>query len=280
MTPPPDPFSRTRMLLGDAAMVRLDRSRVAIVGLGGVGAAAAEALARAGVGSLRLIDCDRIAASDINRQLMALPATIGQAKVDALGARLLSINPALHIEPHAAFFHTDTADQLIPAELDFVIDAIDSLNPKVALIRHCAALEVPLICCLGASSRTDPFQLQQTTLDKTRHCPLARALRRRLRRDRIPDTVPVIYSCEPPQPTLTPVYDTEPVYRRGRLRRTLPSSPTLPAIVGLMAANHVMLSLAQADTASEPHCAAADAPEKADRTWYDENRSMITKETP
>ena len=247
MTLPADPFSRTRMLLGDAAMTRLECSRVAIVGLGGVGAAAAEALARAGVGGLRLIDCDRIAASDINRQLMALPATIGQAKVDALGERLLSINPTLRIEPHSAFFHTDTADRLITAELDFVVDAIDSLNPKVALIRHCATRGVPLICCLGASSRTDPFQLQQTTLDKTRHCPLARALRRRLRRDRFPHTVPVIYSSEPPQPALAPLYDTDPVYRRGRLRRTLPSSPTLPAIVGLMAANHVMLYLAQND---------------------------------
>lgn len=242
-----DQFIRTKMFFGQESFERLQQSFVAVVGLGGVGSYAAEALARAGVGRLRIIDCDKVKPSDINRQLIALTSTVGQSKVEAAAERLQEINPRLRLEPCNAFFHFDTADELITGDIDFVIDAIDSLNPKGQLIRHCAEKGIPLISALGASSRTDPFQLQLTTLKKTAGCPLARALRRHVRAKGISEDVAVIYSPEPPQasrlPAVEPLVEPTDAYVRGRLRRSLPSIPTLPGIVGLMAANYVLLSL-------------------------------------
>jgi len=198
-------------------------------------------------GRLRIIDCDRVKPSDINRQLIALRTTIGLPKVQAAAERILAINPKLQLETCNAFFHFDTADGLISEGIDFVIDAIDSLSPKGQLIKHCTEKGTPLISALGASSRTDPFQLQLTSLNKTVNCPLARALRRHLRTKGIPDDVPVIYSPEPSRPSLLaaaePLVESTGAYIRGRLCRSLPMSPTLPGIVGLMATNYVIFEL-------------------------------------
>ncbi len=235
------------MLLGQEGFEKLKSSSVAVVGLGGVGSYAAEALARAGVGYLRLIDCDKVKHSDINRQLIAANSTVGQPKIQAAARRLQDINPYSVIDGRNAFFHSDTAGELIDAGIDFVVDAIDSLNPKGQLIKHCTEQGIPLITALGASSRTDPFRLQQTTLDKTAGCPLARALRRHLRAKGIREDIPVIYSPEPPcasrLPAAEPMVEAADAYVRGRLRRSLPSIPTLPGIVGLMAANYVIFEL-------------------------------------
>jgi tRNA A37 threonylcarbamoyladenosine dehydratase len=185
--------------------------------------------------------------SDINRQLIALTSTVGQPKIQAAARRLQDISPYMAIDARNAFFHFDTADELIDGTIDFVVDAIDSLNPKGQLIKHCTQNNVPLITALGASSRTDPYQVRLTTLDKTVNCPLARALRRHLRAKGIRDDVPVIYSPEPARqsllPTAEPMVETTDAYIRGRLRRSLPSIPTLPGIVGLMAANYVIFEL-------------------------------------
>jgi tRNA A37 threonylcarbamoyladenosine dehydratase len=247
MDPQSDRFIRNKMFFGLEGFQKLQESFVAVVGLGGVGSYAAEALARAGVGRLRIIDCDKVKPSDINRQLIALSTTTGMPKTQAAAERLAAINPQLRLEPVQAFFHFDTADELITEDIDFVVDAIDSLNPKGQLIRHCMEKNISIISALGASSRTDPFLLQQTSLNKTVNCPLARALRRHLRTKGIRDDVPVIYSPEPPRLSQLdlpePLVEATDAYLRGRLRRPLPSIPTLPAIVGLMAANYVIFKL-------------------------------------
>ncbi|OPY81761.1 MAG: tRNA threonylcarbamoyladenosine dehydratase [Syntrophorhabdus sp. PtaU1.Bin153] len=240
-------FSRSIMLYGAAAFERLRQSFVAVVGLGGVGSYAAEALVRAGFGRLRVIDCDIVKPSDVNRQIIALSANIGMTKVAAARDRLLAINPHLEIDCHHAFFHSDTADLLITRDLDFVIDAIDSLHPKGELIRHCVSRGIPVISALGAAGRTDPLQVKISNLDETTICPLARALRRHLRSHGIPTDISVIYSTERPLKrsddfagASTAAPDT---YARGRPRQALPSLPTLPAIFGLIAANHVILNV-------------------------------------
>ncbi len=242
-----DPFIRNKMLLGLEGFQKLQESYVAVVGLGGVGSYSAEAIARAGVGRLRIIDCDTVKPSDCNRQLIALSTTIGMTKTQAAAERLQAINPQLRLEPVQAFFHFDTAEELISRDMDFVIDAIDSLSPKGELIRHCMEKGIPLISALGSSSRTDPFQLQISSLNKTVTCPLARALRRHLRSKGIRDDGTVIYSPEPPRESLLPVVEpmeeSTDAYSRGRLRRSLPSISTLPGIVGLMAANYVIFEL-------------------------------------
>lgn len=242
-------FSRSIMLYGAEAFERLRRGFAAVVGLGGVGSHAAEALVRAGFGRLRVIDCDIVKPSDVNRQIIALSTStnVGTAKVLAAKDRLLAINPHLDIDCCHTFFHDDTASSLITADLDFVIDAIDSLHPKGELIRYCISRGIPIISALGAAGRTDPLQVKVSKLDETTICPLARALRRHLRSHGIPTDISVVYSTERPLKThddfgrpVTAVPDT---YVRGRPRQALPSLPTIPAIFGLIAANHVILNV-------------------------------------
>jgi tRNA A37 threonylcarbamoyladenosine dehydratase len=243
-----DIFLRNLMFYGQAGFEQLQQSNVAVVGLGGVGSYAAEALVRAGIGNLRIIDCDTIKATDVNRQLFALSTNLDTPKVEAGRARLLAINPDLHLDARLEFFHFDTADALITRDLDFVVDAIDSLSPKAALIRHCTERNIRIISALGASSRSDPFAVQLTTLSQTIHCPLARALRRYLRGRKVIADPPVLYSREPPVTAreaegATQSPESVGAYSRGRKRRALPSISTLPGIVGLMAANYVIFEL-------------------------------------
>ncbi len=254
MTESRDLFIRNRMLYGEAGFDRLQKSFVAVVGLGGVGSYAAEAMVRAGIGKLRVIDCDRVAPSDVNRQLIALATNTNEPKVEAARDRYVRINPEVLIEARMAFFHHDTASELITEDLHYVIDAIDSLNPKVELIRHCREIGVPIISAMGASGRTDPCRIRIDSLENTTVCPLARTVRRQLRRRRIGTDFPVIYSTEEvherDEAVSSPTLATTGTYLRGRNRRVLPSHPTLPAIFGLMAANHVILALAGAASAT------------------------------
>ncbi len=247
-----DIFSRNLMFYGRTGFERLQQAKVAIVGLGGVGSYAAEALVRAGIGRLRIIDCDNIKATDVNRQLLALSTNLDMPKVEAGRMRLLAINPDLHLDVRHEFFHFDTADALITQDLDFVVDAIDSLNPKAALIRHCTERSIRVISALGASSRKDPFAIRLATLSQTIGCPLARALRRHLHRKNIIADPPVLYSQEPPViacqgENIPQAPESVGAYSRGRKRRALPSISTLPGIVGLMAANYVIFELLAAN---------------------------------
>ncbi|MBP7231879.1 MAG: tRNA threonylcarbamoyladenosine dehydratase [Syntrophaceae bacterium] len=246
-------FSRSIMLYGPEGFDRLQKSNVAIVGMGGVGSYAAEALVRAGIGRLRIVDCDIVKATDINRQLIALWNNIGIPKVQAGKERLLAINPSLKLDACHAFFHFDTAEEILSPDLDFVVDAIDSLNPKAALIRHCMEKNLPMISALGASSRTDPFLIRIGRLNETEVCPLARALRRHLRSKNVEANPPVVYSTQPPAPAIVladggEAPESSGPYQRGRKRRALPSISTVAGIFGLIAANYVLFELLQKTT--------------------------------
>ncbi len=240
-------FSRSIMLYGWSGFERLQRSTVIVIGLGGVGSYAAEALCRAGIGCLRIVDCDIIKPTDINRQVIATTANTGQRKIDAAAGRLREINPAIRLDARHAFFHHDTADDLLAGKCDFVIDAIDSMNPKAELISQCVGRSLPVISALGAAGKTDPMKVCLDTLNNTRVCPLARTLRRYLRGRNVTADIPVVYSTEKPVlsredgPSASP--ETSGTYMRGRARRSLPSLPTIPAIFGLIAANYVILEL-------------------------------------
>lgn len=243
-----DIFLRNIMFYGQAGFERLQAAHVAVVGMGGVGSYAAEALVRAGIGRLRIIDCDSLKATDVNRQLLALSTNLDTPKVEAGRERLLAINPGLQLDARCEFFHFDTADALITSDLDFVVDAIDSLNPKAALIQYCTEKNIRIMSALGASSRTNPFAIRLTTLSQTIGCPLARALRRHLRRKKVIADPPVLYSQEPPviareADACPSAPESSGPYIRGRKRRALPSISTLPGIVGLMAANYVIFEL-------------------------------------
>jgi len=249
MTHSLDLFVRNRMLYGEAGFARLQKSFVAVVGLGGVGSSAAEAMVRAGIGKLRIIDCDRVTASDVNRQLIALATNLNVPKVEAARDRYLQINPEVRIDARMAFFHHDTEADLITSDLAYVIDAIDSLNPKIELIRCCQGKGIPIISSMGASGRTDPCRIRIDALENTTMCPLARTMRRHLHRRQISADIPVVYSTETVRKSQalasTPTLAQTGTYLRGRNRQVLPSHPTLPAIFGLMAANHVILALTQ-----------------------------------
>ncbi len=239
-------FGRTELLIGDDGLRRLQAARVAVFGLGGVGSYAAEALARSGVGSLRLVDFDRVGPSNFNRQLFALHSTLGQPKTAVAAARLCDINPEIALDVRECFFHADTADALLAVPLDFVIDAIDSLGPKCELLAQCVERGLPIISAMGAAARTDPAALRLGSVWETRGCPLARQVRHALRRRGLTADVPVVYSTEPARPTFDPEElgeQAEHYYARGRRRRVLPSLGMLPGMVGLMAANYVVMQL-------------------------------------
>lgn len=235
------------MLYGPDGFASLQRSTVVMIGMGGVGSYAAEALCRAGIGALRIIDCDIVKPTDVNRQVIALATNTGEKKVDAAKTRLKEINPAIRLDARYAFFHEDTADELLGGNCDFVVDAIDSMNPKAELLSQCVRRSLPVISALGAAGKTDPSKVRLETLKNTSICPLARTLRRYLRSRGIGIDIPVVYSTERPVPSHpdapSPDTETSGTYIRGRLRRSLPSLSTLPAIFGLVAANYVILKL-------------------------------------
>jgi tRNA A37 threonylcarbamoyladenosine dehydratase len=237
--------SRTRLLVGTEGWERLRRSCVAVVGLGGVGAFAAEALARAGVGRLRLVDCDVIRPTDFNRHLFAVEETLGMPKVEAAGRRLRSVAPGIELDLREAFFHADTRDELLGGDISFVIDAIDSLAPKVELLCACVEKGLPVISAMGSAGRTDPMAVRIGGIRDTAGDPLARHVRRGLRRRGVTADIPVVFSVEKMGTPSGKAGDREggEHYRRGRERRVLPSLPSLPGIFGLCAANVVILKL-------------------------------------
>lgn len=235
-------FSRIELMLGVDACERLSRSSVTVVGLGAVGTYAVEGLARAGVGSLRLIDFDRFSQSNINRQLYALESTIGRPKCEVAAERVMDINPDCKVEAIEGFVDAATAIELIGDSPNLVIDAIDSLNPKVELLAAVRGCDLPIISSLGAALRSDPSRIRIATLDEVRCCPLGRIVRKRLRNRNVPLDFPCIFSDEPlpnPLPVALPSQPLgeEPFLKRGRIRNTLGSLPTITGIFGLTAAN-------------------------------------------
>lgn len=191
---------RTIQLLGQDKFQLIQSAHVLIVGLGGVGAYAAEMVARAGVGALTIVDADTINPSNLNRQLIALNSTIGRAKALILADRLRDINPSIRLEVVQDYIKDEkTAELLDSAKFDFVVDAIDTLSPKVNLIVECLNRQIPLVSSMGAGAKTDPTLIEVRDIAKTHHCPLAHALRKRLHRLGINKGFKAVFSPEPPR---------------------------------------------------------------------------------
>lgn len=235
----PDPAGalaeRTRIVVGDEGLARLRAARVLVVGLGGVGAYAAEALVRAGVGRLTVVDGDLVAPSNLNRQLLALGSTIGRRKAEVMAERLADINPTCRVTALDRFVGPEEMPELIADGHDRVLDAIDSLSCKLALLEAALRAGVPVASSMGAGGRSDPARLRLGDLMESRGCPLAREVRQRLRRRGLGRGVLAVWSDEPPRPPLPP----EPV-GRGRPRAVNGTLSYLPALFGLMLAGAVV----------------------------------------
>ncbi len=237
-------FSRSELLLGEAALARLAQARVVVFGLGGVGSFAVEALARAGVGHLRLVDHDAVGPSNLNRQLFALRSTLGQPKAEVAAARVRDINPDCEVDPRITFIHTDTLPDLLAPRPDVMVDAIDSMSCKVALMRTAHEQGIPILSAMGAGGRRDSSQLRVGDLSHTRLCPLAARVRKELRKAGITKGIRCVYSLEPAdnKRPANPV-DIEPHRGPGRQRRPVGTISYMPAIVGLKVAEEVLRML-------------------------------------
>jgi tRNA A37 threonylcarbamoyladenosine dehydratase len=189
-------FSRTELLIGTAGLSTLAGKHVMICGIGGVGSYAAEALGRAGVGKITLVDFDDICLTNINRQIHALSSTVGQQKVDAMAARLRDINPAAEIVPVKAFFSQENADRLLVPRPDYVLDAIDHFTAKASLITTCRQLGIPVIASMGAANKLDPAKIEVSDISATKNCRMARSMRKILKNSGITSGVQVVYSTE------------------------------------------------------------------------------------
>lgn len=238
-------FSRTEALIGAEALQRLKASKVCIAGLGGVGSYAAEALARAGVGSFIFIDFDTIGPSNLNRQLLATLDSIGKPKIELMQARILQINAEAQIISHQVFLDSENRAELT-ADAHYVIDAIDSLGPKIGLLEDLAIRGAKFISVMGAGNRLDPSLIHLDKISKSHHCPLARRVRKFLRRRGVKLDFPCVYSSEPALiPDLEVSGDDELIIERGRKRQTIGTISYMPAIMGMMAASWVINSVIQ-----------------------------------
>ena len=235
-----DQFSRTRLLLGEAAMAALARARVAVFGVGGVGGYVCETLARSGVGHFDLVDDDRVSLSNLNRQIIATRSTVGLDKVKVMRARILEINPEADVRARKCFFLPENADMFPFGEYDYVVDAVDTVAAKLELIRRANARGVPIISAMGAGNKLDPTRFRVADLYETSVCPLARVMRRECRRRGI-ERLKVVFSDEPP---VRPVAQIEDGANRDAGRRDIPGSTAFaPAAAGLAIAAEVVKDL-------------------------------------
>ncbi len=190
-------FSRSALLIGEQAILQLQQSHVAVFGLGGVGSYAAEALARAGVGMLTLVDHDTISITNLNRQLYALHSTVSQPKVTVAAQRIHDINPQCQIIPVQEFYLPENAEHLLNTDFDYVIDAIDTVSAKIDLACRCTEMGIPIISCMGTGNKLDPTRFRVEKLSRTSVCPLCRVMRRELKKRGL-EQLKVVYSDEPP----------------------------------------------------------------------------------
>ncbi|MBR4587340.1 MAG: tRNA threonylcarbamoyladenosine dehydratase [Lachnospiraceae bacterium] len=232
-------FIRTGLLLGKTAMERLAACHVAVFGLGGVGGYVCEALARSGIGAMDIIDADRVDISNINRQIIATQDTIGMLKTEVMESRLKSIDPDLKIKRYDIFFLPENADEIPFSEYDYVIDAVDTVSAKLAIIEKCKKAGVPVISSMGTGNKLDPGRLKITDISKTDIDPLARVMRRELKKRGITG-LKVVYSDEKPLPH-HPSVSLEPEEREGARPRIVPGSCAfVPPVAGLMMAAEVI----------------------------------------
>ena len=231
-------FSRTEILLGKEAVAKLQQARVAVFGVGGVGGYTVEALARCGVGSLDLIDSDTVSISNINRQILATHSTVGMLKVDAAKARVLDINPDCTVRTYPIFYLPDTAAQFDFTAYDYIVDCIDTVTGKLQLVERAVAAGTPIICSMGTGNKLDPAAFQVADISKTSMCPLARIMRKELKKRGI-SHLKVVYSQEE---ALTPEVDPEELARTGK--RQIPGSVAfVPGAAGLILAGEVVKDL-------------------------------------
>ncbi|WP_432819465.1 tRNA threonylcarbamoyladenosine dehydratase [Trichloromonas sp.] len=230
-------FSRMELLVGGDGLRRLAEASVAVFGVGGVGGYAVEALARAGVGRLTLVDFDVVAPSNINRQIHALEETVGRAKVQVMAERCRAINPLIQVEPLREFYGAENSEMLLGRGYDRVLDCIDHITAKLHLIQSCKERGLPIISSMGAANKLDPTKVTTADLFQTQKCRLAKILRKELRKRGIESGVPVVYSTE----EFRPLTGADP--EAGRRRVTLGSSSYIPPLFGLTMAGEVIREL-------------------------------------
>ena len=230
------------MLLGEAALERLRKSRVAVFGVGGVGGYVVEVLARSGVGAIDVFDNDRVSPSNINRQIIALHSTLGQYKVDVAAARIRDINPECRVSVHRMFYLPETADEVDLSVYDYVVDCIDTVTAKIELIRRCHHQEIPLLVCMGAANKMDPTAFRVSDLAKTKMDPLAKVIRRKLRPEGIRH-VKVVYSEEIPMKPLFFETSDDSNTTPSSSKRIPASNAFVPAAEGLVAGGEVVRQL-------------------------------------
>lgn len=231
----PNPFSRTALLIGEDQIENLKTRRIAVFGVGGVGGYVVEALARTGIGHLVLIDNDTVSLTNLNRQIIALHSTIGKYKVDVMRERALDINPELDVTVHRCFFLPENSAEFDFSSYDYVVDAVDTVTAKLQIIEMAKAVNVPVISCMGAGNKLDPTAFVVTDIANTKICPLARVMRRELKKRGI-DHCKVVYSTEPP---ITPAPSEEETNKRA----TPGSVAFVPSVAGLIAAGAVIEDL-------------------------------------
>ncbi len=234
-----DQFERTKLLIGESAVERLRSVRVAVFGVGGVGGYVCEALVRSGVGSFDLIDRDTVSLSNINRQIIATHSTVCRDKVEVMKERMLDINPDVDVRIYKAFFLPDNADDFPFEEYDYVVDAVDTVTAKIALVVRCSELGIPVISSMGAGNKLDPSAFRVADIYKTNVCPLAKVMRRELKKRGI-KKLKVVYSEEKPlQPIEAPAESDQTTKRRS-----IPGSTAfVPSVAGLIIAGEVIKDL-------------------------------------
>lgn len=244
--------SRTEILLGTQALKNLEKATVAVFGIGGVGGYVTEALARSGVGNLELIDHDTVSVSNLNRQIVALHSTIGKYKVDVMKERILDINPKIRVTAHKCFYLPETAGKFDFSKYDYVIDCIDTVTGKLQLVEAAKAAKVPIICSMGAGNKLDPTAFEVADISKTSVCPLAKVMRRELKKRGIKG-VKVVYSKEEPVESKLHSQKNDGVSENGLTkdndgcgrRKSIPGSCAfVPSAAGLILAGEVIRELA------------------------------------
>ena len=230
-------FSRTALLIGEEGLEKLKKSRVAVFGVGGVGGYVVEALVRSGVGAIDLIDKDVVSVSNINRQIIALQSTVGMLKTEAAEKRVKDINPDVVIRAHNVFYLPETAQNFDFKEYDYVVDAIDTVSGKIALVEQAKQSGTPIISSMGAGNKLNPTAFEVADIAKTSVCPLARVMRRELKKRGV-EHLKVVYSKEEPLPS--PLVDEES-------GKAIPGSIAfVPSVVGLIIASEVIKDLIKA----------------------------------
>ena len=233
-------FDRTKRLLGADVMTKLNQAHVAVFGIGGVGGHAADALIRSGIGEITIVDSDEVAESNINRQLIATTKTVGRKKVEVMKEHLLEINPEAKVHIYDCFFLPETKEQFDFTSYDYVIDAVDTVTAKLALVEACKEAGVPIISSMGAGNKLDPTAFEVSDIYKTSVCPLAKVMRKELKARGI-KKLKVVYSKEIP---LEPIEDEVFVSDEVRRRRATPGSIAfVPSVAGLILAGEVVKDL-------------------------------------